>query len=174
MPENMSKILYVPWVKQIDQPMLLEDFREQIQKYLSDFNVGRDSLLHVSKLFGGGRDIWPDQCERSLALIRKVNKSVQEVCQLLETASQLPEAVIPFRYPLAVALCYLSEQMGELMQLITLFEVTCQPPLIQLMHQRQEIYRQFEPLLQNYDDILHKLYSLLDQVYFQERKRARF
>ena len=174
MTEEMGKILYGPWSKQIDPPMLLEDFRDQAQQHLNDLSVARDSLSYVSKLFRGGRDIWPDQCERALAIIRRISKPVQKACQLLDTTSRLPEAVISLRYPLAVALCHLDDQIGELMELIALFRTTCQPPSVQVMNQREEIYRQFEPLMQSYDDVLQKLYLLLDQVYFQERKKARF
>jgi len=174
MTEEGGKVLYGPWSKHIDPPMLLEDFRNQAQQHLNDLSVARDSLSYVSKLFRGGRDIWPDQCERALILIHTVNKPVQKVCQLLDISSRLPEAVIPLRYSLAVALCHLDGQIDELMQLITLFRATCQQPSAQMMNQREEIHLQFEPLMQSYDDVLQKLYSLLDQVYFQERKRACF
>lgn len=174
MTEEMGKILYGPWPKEIGAPMLLEDFRDQVQQRLNDLSVARDSLSYVSKLFRGGRDIWPDQCERALALINKVSKPIQKAYVLLDTTSRLPEAVIPLRYPLAVALCHLDDQISELMQLITLFSAACQPPSEQSMKQREEIYCQFEPLMQSYDEALQKLYSLLDQVYFQERKMAQF
>ncbi len=174
MTEEMGKILYGPWTKQIDPPILLEDFRDLAQRYLNDLTIARDSLSYVSKLFRGGRDIWPDQCERALALLRRVSKPVQKVCQLLDTTSRLPEAVIPLRYPLAIALGNVDDQMSELMQLMILFRTTCQPPSVQAVNQREEIYRQLELLMQSYDEALQKLYSLLDQVYFQERKKARF
>lgn len=174
MADETGKILYGPWSTYIDPPILLEDFLKQAQQHLKDLSVARDSLSYVSKLFRGGRDIWPDQCERALALINIVSKSIQKAYALLDTPSRLPEAVIPLRYPLAVALGHLDDQIGELMHHITLFSAACQPPSEQAMNQREEIYRQFEPLMQNYDEALQKLYSLFDQVYFQERKMARF
>jgi hypothetical protein len=174
MADETSKILYGPWSTYIDPPILLEDFIKQSQQHLKDLSIARDSLSYVSKLFRAGRDIWPDQCERALALIHEVNRPVQKAYLLLEIPSQLPEAVIPLRYPLAVVLCHLDDQISELMQLITLYSSACQPPSEHSMNQREEISHQFEPLMQSYDEALQKLYVILDQVYFQERKQARF
>ncbi len=174
MIDETGKVLYGPWSTYTDPPMLLEDFRNQANQYLRDLNIARNSLSYVSKLFKGGRDIWPDQCERALALIRTVNESVQNTCQLLDSPSQLPEAIIPLRYPSAVALCHLDDQIDTLMQLITLFGATCRLPSVEVINQREEIHHQFEPLMQSYDDAVHELATLLDRVYFHERKRESY
>ena len=174
MADETGKVLYGPWSTCIDPPILLEDFRNQAQQLLNDLNIARNSLTYVSKLFRGGRDIWPDQCERSLALIRSVNEPVQNTCQLLDSPSRLPEAIIPLRYPLAVALCHLDDRIDNLMQLITLFRITCRQPSVEVINQREGIHHQFEPLMQSYDDAVHEFDALLDRIYFHERKRKNY
>jgi hypothetical protein len=174
MTEEMGKILYGPWTKQIDSPILLEDFRNQAQQHLKNLHMARNSLSYVSKMFKGGREIWPDQCERALALIRTVNEPVQNTCQLLDSPARLPEAIIPLRYPLAVALCHLDDRIDNLMELITLFGATCRQLSVEVINQREEIHHQFEPLMQSYDDAVHEFDALLDRVYFHERKRESY
>ena len=174
MTDETGKVLYGPWSTNINPLILLEDFRNQVQQHLNDLNIARNSLSYVSKLFKGGREIWPDQCERALDLMRTVNEPVGNTCQLLDSPSQLPEAIIPFRYPLAVALCHLDERIDNLMQLIALFRATCRQPSVEVVNQREEIHHQFEPLMQSYDDAVHELDALLDRVYFHERKRESY
>jgi hypothetical protein len=174
MADETGKVLHGPWSTYTDPPMLFEDFRNLVQQHLNDFSIARNSLSYVSRLFREGREIWPDQCERVLVLIRSINEPVQNTCQLLDSPSQLPEAVIPFRYPLAVTLCHLDDRIGNLMQRITLFRTICRQSTVEVIKQREEIHRQFEPLMESYDDAVHELDILLDRVYFHKSKRESY
>lgn len=174
MVDEMGKVVYGPWLTYVDPPMMFEDFRIMAQQHLNDFHIARNSLSYVSKLFRGGREIWPDQCERALALIRSMNEPVQNTCQLLDSPSRLPEAVIPYRYPLAVILCHLDDRLDNLIQLITLFRAICRQSTVEVIRQREEIHRQFEPLMESYDDAVHELDALLDRVYFHKRIRENY
>src|SRR6266700_517491 len=109
-----------------DQSLPLDAFDTQARQYLKDIASVQSSLYDIYNLFRSGKDIWPHQCESAITLAYTINQPIHEFSQLLEITAQLPAAVIPLRYPLAVALHHVDEQTCELVMLLTKFSTACQ------------------------------------------------
>jgi hypothetical protein len=104
--------------------------------------------------------------------MRRLAEPVQEFCQLLESPTRLPEAVVPLRYPLASALHSMDEQIRELISLLTRMHATRRISIAQRSRLQQEIRRRFEIFKQGYNDSIEKANNLFDQVRFKDKKIA--
>lgn len=163
-----DNVLQGPWTKQ----MSLNAFHSKAKQYLAILNTEQESLSYIFKLFRSGKVILPDQCKRTITFINRLDEPLQEFCKLLETPDQLPEAVVPLRYLLAMALHHTEEQIKELLRLINHFLIISQRASKQSVKERQEIQSRLELLIKGCNDIQEKYSTLLDQARFQERKIA--
>ena len=153
--------------------MSLGTFFEQAQRYFNKIVEVQDSLSYAYKLFGRrDRNIWPDQCERAAAIIESLSEPTQDLCQLLEKTAELPVAVVPFRDPLTVEIHHINEQISELMPRITEFGIICGTPSALRVKEQRDIQVKIESIVNGCSVILQKIYALLDQSRFQDRKYA--
>jgi hypothetical protein len=158
-----------------DFPMSLSMFRSQAQQHLNTILAVRDSLLDAYLLFGGGGDIWKDQCENSIMLVRAMEEVVHEFCRLVDSNASLPEILIPLRYPLVVTLHHINKQLSDLMHQVIQFSATCRIPSTQTARQRQTIEGGLKELLQSCDELdqrVNALFRLADQIRFPTQKLA--
>jgi hypothetical protein len=161
-------IMRASWLVRIS----LDAFYLQAKHYLRILEEEQEALLYSCKVVERGKDIWPDQCEHIIILMRRLAEPVQEFCQLLESPTRLPEAVVPLRYPLASALHSMDEQIRELISLLTRMHATRRISIAQRSRLQQEIRRRFEIFKQGYNDSIEKANNLFDQVRFKDKKIA--
>lgn len=150
----------------------LDAFYLQAKQHLRTLETEQEALLYSCKVVERGKDIWPDQCEHIITLIRRLAEPVQEFCQLLESPTLLPEAVVPLRYPLVGALHTMDEQVKELIPLLTRMRNTRRISIAQRRRLQQEIRSRFAVFKQGYYDSIEKANNLFDQIRFQEKKIA--
>jgi hypothetical protein len=163
-----DNVLQGPWTK----PISLDAFHHKAKKHLTVLIVERESLLYTYTLFKRGKLIQPDQFKHTITIINRIDESVQEFREMLETPEQLPEGIVSIRYLLTMALHHVEEQVKELLLFITRSPITNQRPLKQVVKERQEIQRRFELLIIGCNDIMEEYKILFDQARFQERKIA--
>lgn len=110
-----EKIVRGPWTRR----MSLVDFYQRADQYLAVITERQKSFLSTYKLLGAGKNIHSNYFKQITSLIYKINEPVQNFCHLLETPTELPDAIIPLRYLLAIALYDLDEQINELIPVVT-------------------------------------------------------
>jgi hypothetical protein len=153
-----------------DSPISLSMFRSQAQQYLNAIIAVYDSLLDAYLLFGGGGEIWRDQCENTIKLVRAMEEVVHEFCRLIDSNESLPEILLPLRYPLVVTLHHINKQLSDLMHQVIQFSAICRIPSTQTSKQRQTIEDGLKELLQSCDELdqrVNALFRLADQSRFQ-------
>jgi hypothetical protein len=115
-----ENIVRGPWTRR----MSLDDFYQRADHYLAVVKERQKLLVSTYKLLRAGKKIRPNYYKQITSLIYKINESVQNFCHLLETPAELPEAIIPLRYLLAIALYDLDEQINEFIPVVTKFRKT--------------------------------------------------
>lgn len=150
----------------------LNVFYVKARQYLKTLEAEEEALLYSHKVLRRGTDIWPDQCELIITLIRRLSEPVQEFCQLLESSSRLPEAVVPLRYPLLSVLHSMDEQVIVLSSLLNRIRTNKRLSIKQRSRLQEEVRSRFEIFKLGYNDSIEKANTLFDQVRFQEKKIA--
>ena len=145
MKEN---IVRGPWTRR----MSLDDFYHRVDQYLAVIMEWQQSLTSTYKFLRAGKDIHTKHYKQIISLIYKVDEPVQNFCQLLETPGELPEAIIPFRYLLAVALYDVDEQINELIPVVTKFRKTI----------RQDLQLRLWRLIKSCSDVREEYYNLAE------------
>ncbi len=166
--KEANNVVHGWWTRQGDPPMSTNTFRIRTRRLFTNLSVALDALSYVHKLFGNEKEIWPDQFERAIALIRDVKEPIQKLSQLLENTSQLPVTAVPLRYPLAIALHDADKQLQDVIVLITqLCNKEVSPR--QVAKQTQKIQYTLELIRSSCSEILQKGYSLLEEVHRQKQ-----
>ena len=145
MKEN---IVRGPWTRR----MSLDAFYHRADEYLAVIMERQQSLTSTYKLLRAGKDIHANHYKQIPGLIHKIGEPVQNFCQLLETPAELPEAIIPLRYLLAIALCDVDEQINELIPVVTRFRKTI----------RQDLQYRLWRLIKSCSDVREEYYNLAE------------
>lgn len=150
--------------KRFDSPLPISDFYYQVQHYLFTIMDVQEALRIACRLFGSSSDIWQDQCERTIDSVQTIGEPIGQFYQLLLNTTQLPEDIIPFRYPLVISLHCMNEQVQNLIRLLTEFRAICRKASKQRSKQRQIIDGLLAEITQGCDEVQQKTYVLFDRV----------
>lgn len=154
-----------------EEAFSLSAFHSETRRHRRDIDTAWDSVSSVGSLFCQEEDIWPDQCDYVKNSISALGKPVQRFSELLDNASYLPAAAIPFRYSLIMTLHKVEDLIDELIMLITRFRFLCQTPTSDMIKRRREIKHKLDELEQGCGEILPNADGLLLQV--SSSKKAR-
>lgn len=154
-----------------EEAISLAAFHSETRRHRRDIDRAWDSVSSVRSLFSQEEDIWPDQCDYLRDSISTLSEPIKKFSELLDNASYLPAAAVPFRYSLIMTLHKVEDLIDELMMLITRFRTLCQTPTSEAIKRRREIERKLDELEQNCEDILPYADGLLLQV--RSSKKAR-
>ena len=144
--------------------MSLAAFHSETRRHRRDINSAWNSVSDAHTLFSQEGDIWPDQCDYVSNLISTLSKPVQNFSALLDNASYLPAAAVPFRYSLIMTLHSVEDIIDELLMLIIRFRMLCPTPTSEMIKRRREIERKLDELEQGCEDILPNADGLLLQI----------
>ena len=154
-----------------EEAISLAAFHSETRRYRRDIDSAWDLVSSAHSLFSQEEDIWPDQCDSVKNSISTLSKPVQNFSELLDAASYLPAAAVPFRYSLIMTLHGVEDLIDELLMLITRFRTLCQTPTSETIKRRREIEHKLEELEQGCEEILPNADGLLLQV--RSAKKAR-
>jgi hypothetical protein len=166
--EEADNVIRGRWAGGSNSRLSSHTLQIRVQRLLTNLLAALDELPYAHKFFGSEKEVWPDQCERVIGLIGDIGEPIRGLCQLLETGSQLPEAAIPLRYPIVVILHDADKQVGDLLRLISQLNMK-QSLTGQRVKQPQEIQYKLESITKACKDILHRGYTLLEEVRYQQR-----
>ena len=147
-----------------DAAISLAAFHSETRRHRRDIDCAWDSVSSAHSLFSQEEDIWPDQCDCVRNSIRELSKPIQKFSELLDNASYLPAAAVPFRYSLIMTLHKVEGLLDELMMLISRFRNLCQTPTSDVIKRRREIEHKLDELEQECEEILPNADGLLLQV----------
>src|SRR6266700_1709184 len=85
-------------------PMSLNDFQMKVKHYWRMLKYEETALSDAYNTFALGQEIWPDQCKRIVALLRRMKEPVYKFGLLLENPTQLPSSVVSHRRSLLMSL----------------------------------------------------------------------
>ena len=146
----------------------LADFRLQTHNYGNEIKIIWDATSHIRELFKSEEVIGLDQCDLLKASILALRKPVQDFCGLVEPHSDLPMAVVPFRYSLIMALHRIDYLVNNLVILITLYREVCQTTSRSMLLRRQEINSKLDELTKTIEDIPQSIDVLVFQARYHE------
>jgi hypothetical protein len=152
-------------------PMSLTTFQFELKRRLKILKEEETALANAYHVFVGKKEVWPDQCKNTLALLYKIEHPVRELRALLENPTNLPASVVQQRHLLLMAIQHADEQNRVLIEHITTFRGQCQSPSKQSAKKRQEIERELYLFEREYNEMVNNMASLLDQIRFQEKKQ---
>jgi|GEM_PF-6324729 len=138
-------------------------FLTQMQECLTALTSLQQSLRHTYRILKDEDEIWTDQCNYAISTIDTMNTIIRKLCGLFDGSVQLPPTFATSNYEYMVTLYYIDEQGRKLVALLTSFRAACRFTSRQSITLREEIYVKFETLIQNNDDILHRLSMLPKQ-----------
>lgn len=138
---------------------------EQVEQCVKHIVMARDGLQYDLKIFSRENEIWLDQCDSTVLSIHKMNIPLQKLSELLDDGSSLPVIVTATQSSneLAISLDYTYKQLNKLIGHITAFGSICRKSPKQASSKRKEIVRKLELCMQNIDDILQQIHSLLQK-----------
>lgn len=154
-----------------EEAISLAAFHSQTCRHRRDIASAWDLISSAHSLFSQDEDIWPDQCDSVKNSISKLSKPVQNFSELLDDASYLPAAAVPFRYSLIMTLHGVEDLIDELSMLITRFRIFCQTPTNEAVKRRYEIERKLDELQHRCEEILPNVDGLLLQVRSVKKSR---
>src|SRR5689334_21656279 len=91
-------------------PMSLNNFRDEVKLYCATLQYEEVALSNACNVFSREAEIWPDQCKRIIALLRRVDEPAYKFDRLLQNLAQLPPSVIPHSWPLLISLVHMRDQ----------------------------------------------------------------
>jgi hypothetical protein len=159
----------IKWPRPTNSRLLLDNFMTRVQKHRKDIVASQGLVLYALDLFSESEGIWSNNCDQVIDTMRMINKPVRDLCGLLDSHMQLPNAIGPLRSPLMKTLYHIDELINELLLLLTLFRSVCRLPARRVFTQRREIQRKLELLAQNLQEIDQNVDKLPELVDFQER-----
>ena len=136
-----------------------------LEKYLVDIIRAREGLQSDLKMFSGEKEIWPDQCDRTMLSIDAMQIPIQQLCDLFDDGSPLPAIITATQLSdeLIITSHYVHEELYKLLERITAFSIICRKPPKQTRNKQEEIARKLELCMQSIDDILQQIHSLLQK-----------
>ena len=146
----------------------LADFRMQAHNYGNEIKIVWDATSHIREPFKNEEVIGLDQCDLLKASIQALRKPVQDFCTLVEPHSDLPMAVVPFRYSLIMGLHRIDYLANDLVILVTLYREVCQTTSRSILLRRQEINSKLDELTKTIEDIPQSIDVLLFQARYHE------
>lgn len=165
MDGNTNIHLFRPRKNHADSPITPGAFCEQVQQYLTDITKVQNSLLNAHSLLRTRiGDIWEDQCEDFIALVRAISHPVYKFCLLVSNTEALPEINVPFSYSLVIKLHYMNKQINDLIQLLADFSSVCRTPLAQTDNQQLKVADQMKKLSQSCDELRYRTHALFNQM----------
>jgi tetratricopeptide (TPR) repeat protein len=151
-------------------PMSLNTFQFELKRRWKILKEEQTALAKAYHIFVGKKEVWPDQCKNTLALLYRIESPVRELRVLLENPANLPDSVVQQRHLLLMAIQHTDEQNQVLIEHITEFRAQCQSPSKQTTKKRQEIEHELYVFVREYDEVVNSIASLLDQTRFQGKK----
>lgn len=147
----------------------LATFRLQARDYGNEIKIAWDATSLVRELFQNEEEeITLDRCDLLKNALLALRNPVQDFCKLLDPHSDLPMAVVPFRYSLLMALHRIDYLANDLVIPITLYRnishITSRSKLLR----RQEINHKLDELTKTIEDIPHIIDVLLFQARYHE------
>src|SRR6266852_2172197 len=138
---------------------------EQVEQFVKHIVMARDGLQHDLKIFSREKEIWLDQCDSTVLSIHEMNTLLQRLCELLDDGSSLPVIVTATQSSneLAISLEYTYKQLNKLIEYIMDFSFICRKSPKQTRSKRKEIARKLELCMQDIDEILRQIHSLLQK-----------
>ncbi len=124
-------------------------FLTQLQTFLSELDEAQLKLQDIYKLFEVEDELWVAQCNDTISTLRAMSEYLQNFCELLDGAVQLPTGISPSSYELIVKLCHVDKQARTLASLITSFRSVCQTKSRQVAKLKEEIQSKLELLIQS-------------------------
>ncbi|HEU5374086.1 MAG TPA: hypothetical protein VFV38_01480 [Ktedonobacteraceae bacterium] len=165
MDGNTNVRLFRPRTGHTDSPITPCAFCEQVQQHLADITKEQNSLHYVHSLLRNKiGDIWEDQCEDFIALVRAISHPVYKFLLLISNTEAQPEITVPFSYSLVLKLHYMNKQINELIQLLDDFSTICRVPLAQTEKQQLKVADQMKKLSQSCDELHYKVHTFFDQI----------
>jgi hypothetical protein len=146
----------------------LPQFRQQAQSCEKDIKIAWDATSGVREFFQKEEEISADQCDLLRESILTVRTPVQDFCRLLDSPSELPLAVVPFRYSLIMALHRVDYLANDLMILTTRFREVCNTLSKDTLKRRQEISQKLDELANIIENIPKIISILLFQARYHE------
>jgi hypothetical protein len=136
-----------------------------LDRYLVDIIRAREGLQSDLKMFSGEKEIWPDQCDRTMLSIDAMQIPIQRLCDLFDDGSPLPVIITTTQLSdeLIINSHYVHEELYKLLEHITAFSFICRKPPKQTRNKQEEIARKLDLCLQSIDDILQQIHSLLQK-----------
>jgi len=165
MDGNTNIQLFRPRKNQADSQITPDAFCEQVQQYLTDITKEQNSLLNAHSLLRTSiGDIWEDQCEGFIALVRAISHPVHKFCLLISNTEALPEINVPFSYSLLIKLHFMNKQVNDLIQLLADFSTVCRSPLAQTDNQQLKVADQMKKLSQSCDELRYRVHAYFNQI----------
>ncbi|MBA2288363.1 MAG: hypothetical protein H0W02_23040 [Ktedonobacteraceae bacterium] len=148
----------------------LSAFLSQARQYWHSLQEEKLALIAAYQAFSRGKNVWPDQCGRTVVQVEAIDETVRVLCGLLADEEQLPLSVVPYRHLPLAALWNMTEQIRILLPLITTFRRVCKNPSRQRDRLHSDIERKLESLIRDCQETLRYVYELFDQVRLREGK----
>jgi hypothetical protein len=165
MDGNTNIRLFRPRINHTDIPITPDAFCEQVQHYLTDITKAQSALLNAHSLLRTrSGDIWEDQCQDFIALVRAMSHPVYKFCLLIGNTEALPELTVPFSYSLMLKLQYMHKQINDLIQLLVDFSTVCRIPLPQTEKQQLKVADQMKKLSQSCDELRYRVHTFFNQI----------
>jgi hypothetical protein len=148
----------------------LAQFRQQAQSCAKDIKIAWDATSGVREFFQKEEDICADQCDLLRESTLSVRIPVQDFCRLLDSPSELPLAVVPFRYSLIMALHRVDFLANDLLILTTRFREVCHTLSTSkdTLKRREEISRKLDEIANIIEKIPKMISVLLFQAHYHE------
>lgn len=148
----------------------LPQFRLQAQSCEKDIKIAWDATSGVREIFQKEEEISTDQCDLLRESILTVRIPVQDFCRLLDSPSELPLAVVPFRYSLIMALHRIDFLANDLLILTTRFREVCHTLSTSkdTLKRRQEINGKLDEIANIIEKIPRMISILLFQAHYHE------
>lgn len=157
--------IFKPGKSHADFPITPGAFYEQVQQHLADITKEQDSLLHAHSLLRTRiGDVWEDQCEDFIALVRAMSRPVYKFCLLISNIEAQPEITVQFSYSLVLKLHYMNKQINDLIQLLADLSTICRGPLAQTEKQQLKVADQIKKLSQSCDELHYRVHNFFNQV----------
>ena len=157
----LTKVLFTPQKERANMDTF-DEFRKQVQNHQSSLKQAQDAVQYAHKIISKEKYIGSGQCMRIVNSMEAVERPLRECYELLTASEQLPLPIKSLHHPLLIVLNHTNRLLQDLMLSISSLHIIYKTtPRQEANVQRQYILEQLDTLMQNRNDIVQNIDSLL-------------
>ena len=139
--------------KEMTDKFSLGDFRQTASSYLERLQSAHQGVMRIYEAVRSTNQFIPSDCDLASDSIIRLQESVHQFNQLLDSTEHLPIQVVPTRYPILFSLHSLDDATYDLLNLLRMFRMICLESSQEAQRLHTKIARKFSTVIRTGEEI---------------------